>query len=403
MSQSYKPGLPAAASSLPAVAAPGPNVANKCSMKGCMANVNTSCHPCSVSCTKFIHGDCYKKLLEKHKVGTMKDPANGAVLYCCSKMCYNALDKLYVQQHSSRIPWDKDGRAGPDDPNTSLRILLNWLMEESNYSKFRGHKNNGTRKTRYGQIISDMMRQAGCRVERSAEAVVKKIQEIESKFCAAHDWANNTGQGVKETDGNATFEELVMRRCKWYFDLLPVMGDRSKAMPAATTETVDSLVFSSDDEEAKSDGEDDKSSSGLSSSYSSQHMAKKKPSPPSNQSAKRATKKRQTSSASSSVASKKRQQAGNFTDMEYLIEYLEGSTQESQAHVREVERHNKRMEELEEMKLKASSQAMDWQAKVSELEYKKKLLTTKMELERDGFDKESILAMFPDMAPLFPN
>ena len=82
---------------------------------------------------------------------------------------------------------------------------------------------------------SAKFREAGCRVDRSAEAVVKKIQDTEGKFITAHDWANNTGQGVKERDGMDTFEDCVRKRCPWYFELLPIVGDRSKARPRVTS------------------------------------------------------------------------------------------------------------------------------------------------------------------------
>ena len=64
----------------------------------------------------------------------------------------------------------------------------------------------------------------------------KKIQELETKFDQAHDWANNTGQGVKEQDGQETFENMIRQHCRWYFDLLPIMGDGNKASPSAATD-----------------------------------------------------------------------------------------------------------------------------------------------------------------------
>ena len=65
------------------------------------------------------------------------------------------------------------------------------------------------------------MKEAGCRYERSAEAVLKKIQDMEGKFIKAHDWANNTGVGVMESEGKETFEDCVRKRFKYYFDLEP--------------------------------------------------------------------------------------------------------------------------------------------------------------------------------------
>ena len=41
------------------------------------------------------------------------------------------------------MPWDRDGRLGESDPNTSMSILLEWWMIEGNYAKYRGTNNNG--------------------------------------------------------------------------------------------------------------------------------------------------------------------------------------------------------------------------------------------------------------------
>ena len=211
----------------------------KCDAAGCLGNNQlaqwSSCH--ANGCSKFVHKECHDRMLERYRIEPITDPLTSKILFVCSKTCFNRVSKTFLQQPTSRIPWDKDGRQGPQDPNNSLRILLDWLLKEGNYRKFRGGtESKGMRKIDYGKSLSLQMKDAGCRVPRSADAVVKKIQELETKFVQAHDWANNTGQGVREQDGQETFENLVRQRCRWYFDLLPIMGDRSKASPPVTTD-----------------------------------------------------------------------------------------------------------------------------------------------------------------------
>ena len=64
-----------------------------------------------------------------------------------------------------QIPWDKDGQQGPQDPNNLLQILLNWLLKQSKYPKFRGGTDTkGMRKIDYGKSLSLQMKDAGCRV-----------------------------------------------------------------------------------------------------------------------------------------------------------------------------------------------------------------------------------------------
>ncbi len=45
--------------------------------------------------------------------------------------------------------WESDGKEGPNDHNTSMRILLDWWMTEGNYSKFCGKNNDGVRKIQW--------------------------------------------------------------------------------------------------------------------------------------------------------------------------------------------------------------------------------------------------------------
>mgnify|MGYP005861582479 CR=1 FL=1 len=151
----------------------------KCGAVGCKLP-NSDIVTCNnEGCTKKVHMSCYKRaVLERHGADPLIDPVKECGLIVCSKTCYNKVEKAIVNQ-PTRLPWDKDGKYGPDDPNNSMNILLNWLLEEGNYSRFRGKDNGGKRKLAYGLQLSQKFSSAGCRVARSAEAVVKQIQEIE--------------------------------------------------------------------------------------------------------------------------------------------------------------------------------------------------------------------------------
>lgn len=182
---------------IPTVAASeeGPQPKTKCGCSGCIgyAKGQELITPCfSMACKKVVHVLCHKQgVLAKFNVEALIDPVTTKQLFVCSKTCYNKVNKDVVQT-PNRLPWDKDGENGPADSVTSMSILLAWLLDEGNYRKFRGTDNNGTSKMQYGQVLSDRMKDASCRTPRTAEAVVKKIQEIETKFVRAHDWASNT-------------------------------------------------------------------------------------------------------------------------------------------------------------------------------------------------------------------
>lgn len=369
------------------------NLPSKCGVAGCSSPRSFIFNCFVATCPKRVHSDCFTRLIKKFNVPELVDPISQERYYVCSKTCYNWVDKNFINT-PSRIPWDRDGKEGPNDPNCSQNILLKWLLTEGNYTRFRGNDNHGKRKLAYGLQISLKMKEAGCRVERSGEAVVKKIQEIEGKFIKAHDWAHNTGQGVRERDGMETFQELVRQRCKWYFELEPIMADRSKARPKATTETLllgrdDFSVSSGSDIEvagvaAVAAGAADKKSSSDEGKTSSEDT---KPSAIP-----------RSSTKNNSVKKRKKQSELEIQEIAFMQSFVERNQRKSIADNRmsEKERHNRAMEAIEEKKTQ-------WKNKKEELEYKKELLATKKDLEEQGHDMAEILALLPDLAPFYGN
>ena len=80
-------------------------------------------------------------------------------------------------------------------------------------------------------------------MERTAKDVINKIQHLEKSFRLAWEYARKvTGAGVKENDP-ASFEQKIESTCFYYYDLLPIMGDRSSNNPKGSSDNLD------DDEE----------------------------------------------------------------------------------------------------------------------------------------------------------
>ena len=78
------------------------------------------------------------------------------------------------------------------------------------------------------------------RCVRTPNMVKCKVGHIENSWEKAHDWANTTGQGIKENDGMESFEEGCVFYCKHYFTFYDVMVERCSATPLASS---DSLYF----------------------------------------------------------------------------------------------------------------------------------------------------------------
>ena len=207
----------------------------KCVKRGCRSTDNLVL--CLASgCGRSIHHQCY--FTQQVTTNKLK-PLEGSNV-ACSKRCY-----LRVATATTRRPtWSTDGKNGPDDPNNSERILLDWITYPGNYTKFRGKGNNGTTKMRFAQIIAGKMNAAEVRISRDAKQVLNKLKHLEDTFRRAYNFANSeTGAGCKEA---GTFEEEVQKTCPVYFDLLPVMSDRASAKPKSLS---DDLRISSDEED----------------------------------------------------------------------------------------------------------------------------------------------------------
>ena len=69
---------------------------------------------------------------------------------------------------------------------------------------------------------------------RTDKIVLAKIKNIDKSWKVAHDWTLATGSGVKETDPMG-YDTYIRKLCKYYFDLLDVMIDRSSSEALAST------------------------------------------------------------------------------------------------------------------------------------------------------------------------
>jgi hypothetical protein len=62
-----------------------------------------------------------------------------------------------ITEQSSRTNWTSDGKNGPTDPTTLMKILLDWILTEGNYSRYRGKNNDGARKVEFANKIARLM------------------------------------------------------------------------------------------------------------------------------------------------------------------------------------------------------------------------------------------------------
>lgn len=201
-----------------------------CAKRGCKGIEGENPLPCqSIHCQRYFHLSCYKKQFGKEEFKLL-----GSNQVVCKKACYKQLDST---TESSRKPgWATDGAGGLEDPKTSERILLDWLLVPGNYAmKWRGKKNDGKNKNQIAKELAEMMNDANVQVVRDAKQVMSKLQHIERQFKEAHDWTTTvTGAGLEQND-KGSFNDAVLKKCVFYFDLLEIMGDRASTQPRATS------------------------------------------------------------------------------------------------------------------------------------------------------------------------
>ena len=204
--QGSMPGVPldnptfAAVTAMLDVSACIPVANATCARQGCRVN-DSSLKECQAkTCKKLIHAACFDKLRMKYNLVGL-----GPGMVACTKGCYTkSVKELEKEQKEAEglltLPWEKDGKFGEDDPRNSMSVLVDWWVTHPNYEKYRGYRNKGTRKIEICNRLCEKINEVS-RCVRTAHSVKAKIAYIEQSWRRAHDWANETGQGVKENEG----------------------------------------------------------------------------------------------------------------------------------------------------------------------------------------------------------
>jgi hypothetical protein len=90
------------------------------------------------------------------------------------------------------------------------------------------------------------------KVDRSANSIRTKIQDLETKFRFAADWLNQTRQSVTD---EASIKDAVLKQYSYYYELKEVMGDRPSALAPFTNEMdSDELSELEESQDEESDG-----------------------------------------------------------------------------------------------------------------------------------------------------
>ena len=234
-------------------------IEHKCGCGRCPIRHSTALTQCFVTgCDKMVHSSCFNFLcLTKNSLNHFSDKHPEAVV--CGKRHYDAAVKMINQSsipiQNQNIAWNRDGKKGPDDQRNSEYFIVMFMTDERMVQRCRNGE-GGKNKEFWHLHLQNQMKQAGIIKLRSTKEIRNKIMSYEDKFKSTHDFANSeTGAGILEKDGATSFNDLLNKKFKHYFDFIPTYGCRASAKPILTTDDVEEEEEEIGEKE--SDGADD--------------------------------------------------------------------------------------------------------------------------------------------------
>ena len=221
---------------------------------------------------KPIHFECFQNLIitecNNKFLTTCSADGKEVAIFVCGKQCYNNYNKAM----QNKVKKDKPTATTYWSKDRSEEFLVRWLSDEMNCNKYFGAKDTSNKDKSFGkedgltrtgicnQIAAKMKEELD--IERGADAIKSKIYDLIAKFKIASDRCANTGEGILATDGETSFREFMLQIFQWYYDLLPVLGNRPSIRPFITTDEGFDTSSSSDDDDDDDDSDDDDNSDG---------------------------------------------------------------------------------------------------------------------------------------------
>jgi hypothetical protein len=183
----------------------------KCDAKGCAKYTNdyvtTTC--AYSQCFKRVHRPCYEALISKSKTTS--------TVFQDQVFCTIDHQQKHIKQTNiGTLTWTNDGPKGRDDPHHSQYHLISHFAKPDALHAYRSGE-GGKTKIETATAIANSINAKGVKVHRTGKDVKSKIEWIERCMRETHDFCNSdTGQGIKEDEGFASFEEKASR-CIFFY------------------------------------------------------------------------------------------------------------------------------------------------------------------------------------------
>lgn len=372
-----------------------PSNDRSCVTKGCRNNNVYACQ--GPNCNSFMCLPCHEAYIANPKRGSgvcKLTNVKGAVVIHHSKKCFEKLSSLLQRIETNSLLWSEDAGSPTNDnpnPKCSEQVLIQWLSQEGNYRKFRNGGDGRWSKTTLAQQISDIIKDSGCICPRSPKAILMKIQKMEAQFAKTFAWTQQTGVGVKETDP-AGFQATVLKQCPFFHELEPVLRDRAKNKPIATSDTVRDVAKALFHAPPSSSDSENTNEDVL--TMGSDLIVDKTPTQTLEHKTPRSNNSRRKTSSVGSSSSKKVQ----GWRAKRSLSPMEAFDDIQREQVQEMKRRNQKMEIIEERKIALEEKKYLAAEKLHEVEKETALLKLYMQLKDSGKSDSFISIRFPHLA-----
>ena len=383
----------------------------KCKVQRCSSTATLK-FVCSMEdCDKAVHYHCYKHLILKKADGSFL-PELEPTDVACTKAHYNAIIKARGSSKGARGNWLNDAKDGGP---SSMDLVLVWWETPPNFAKFRGKDNDGMKKSEYGNMLATQMNTLTESTGRTGKQVVQRIRDMHDAWNLAHEFAvSETGAGMLAENDEKTFNGIVLKRFPYYFRLRDVMIDRACTEPRfLNTDSAALDKDSSGDEgedqtgddvdEEEADATDDAVAEDVDDAddvdvdaevAAATAVPPTAPPTPANLSGVR------PASAPPSTGRKTKKPKKGATPLmdASTVAMLGEATKSSKSRHLEQERHNKRMESINQQKISIERDrllAVSWKAKDDEMKYKVNMVQRYNELRMSGMSDDAIVRFIP--------
>lgn len=128
---------------------------------------------------------------------------------------------------------------GKNAPDHSERRMANWLSAPGNYHKYRAPRNGSTKENVCAEMSDVLYDNGATKFKRIPHNIQQKVEWFEKHMRRTILWASQTGQGVLESDGKQSFDQVVTRMFPYYFDLIDIFEDRAGMKAKTTSDEMD--------------------------------------------------------------------------------------------------------------------------------------------------------------------